>query len=202
MRYSLPELGYDYGDLEPHYDARTLELHHGKHHAAYVSGLNQTLERLAEARERQDFTSIVALEKSLAFHLSGHVLHSLFWQNLSPKAADRPTGALASAIQEWFGSFEALRAQLEHATVTVQGSGWGALAWEPVGQRLVVEQIHDHQGNVGCGSVPLLVIDAWEHAYYLQHQNRRKDYVQSLWKVIDWQDVGARFERVCVLDLP
>lgn len=195
MRYALPELTYDYGDLEPHYDARLLELHHGKHHAAYVSGLNQTLERLEEARANSDFRWIVGLEKTLAFHLSGHVLHSLFWRNLGPKGADRPDGALAGAIAEWFGSFEALRSQLEQATISVQGSGWGALAWEPLGQRLIVEQIYDHQGNTGSGSLPLLVIDAWEHAYYLQHQNRRQDYLGALWHVIDWQDVASRFER-------
>lgn len=195
MSYSLPDLPYDYGALEPVYDGHALELHHGKHHAAYVTALNKTLERLADARAGADFRAIVGLEKTLAFNLSGHVLHSLFWKNLSPNGGGMPGGELASAIDRSFGSFECFHRQLTEATVTVQGSGWGALAWEPVGQRLVIEQIYDHHGNAGLGSVPLLVIDAWEHAYYLQHENRRQDYVSALWQVIDWTDVEARFAR-------
>ena len=154
MGYSLPDLPYDYGALEPVYSGRVLELHHGKHHAGYVAGLNGTQERLAEARERADFEAIVGLEKALAFNLSGHILHSLFWKNLSPDGGGKPDGELATAIERSFGSFERLREQLTHATITVQGSGWGALAWEPVGRQLVVEQIYDHHGNVGSGSVP------------------------------------------------
>lgn len=201
MSYSLPDLPYDYGALEPVYSGRLLELHHGKHHAGYVAGLNRTLERLAEARERGDFEAIVGLEKALAFNLSGHVLHSLFWKNLSPDGGGKPDGELATAIERSFGSFERLRDQLTQATVTVQGSGWGALAWEPVGQQLVVEQIYDHHGNVGAGSVPLLAIDAWEHAYYLQHENRRADYVAALWDLVDWNDVEARFNRARTFSL-
>lgn len=195
MTYVLPDLAYDYGALAPAYDGRILELHHGKHHAAYVKGLNETLERLAEARAAGDFRGIVGLEKTLAFNLSGHVLHALFWKSLAPKAGGAPGGSLASAINQSFGSFEAFRQQLTQATTTVQGSGWGVLAFEPLGQRLIVEQIYDHQGNVGVGSLPLLVIDAWEHAYYLQYENRRPDYVTALWSVIDWASVEARFER-------
>jgi Fe-Mn family superoxide dismutase len=195
MNYTLPNLPYDYGALEPYCEGRVLELHHGKHHAAYVKGLNQTLERLAEARAREDFEAVVGLEKALAFNLSGHVLHSLFWTNLSPQGGDEPDGELRAAIDRYFGSFASLRRQLSHATISVQGSGWGALAWEPLGRRLVVEQIHDHQNNVAVGSLPLLVIDAWEHAYYLQYENRRTDWVENIWKVLDWPAVQARFER-------
>ncbi|MGH0035486.1 MAG: superoxide dismutase [Myxococcota bacterium] len=201
MSYSLPDLAYDYGALEPVYSGRVLELHHGKHHAAYVAGLNRTQERLAEARERSDFEAIVGLEKTLAFNLSGHILHSLFWKNLSPDGGGKPDGELATAIGRSFGSFERLRDQLTQATITVQGSGWGSLAWEPVGQQLVVEQIYDHHGNVGSGSIPLLAIDAWEHAYYLQHENRRADYVAALWDLVDWNDVEARFARARAFSL-
>jgi Fe-Mn family superoxide dismutase len=201
MGYSLPDLPYDYGALEPVYSGRVLELHHGKHHAGYVAGLNGTQERLAEARERADFEAIVGLEKALAFNLSGHILHSLFWKNLSPDGGGKPDGELATAIERSFGSFERFRDHLTQATITVQGSGWGALAWEPVGQQLVVEQIYDHHGNVGSGSVPLLAIDAWEHAYYLQHENRRADYVSSLWDLVHWKDVEARFTRARTFSL-
>ena len=184
MPYSLPELDYDYSALEPYYSAQMLELHHSKHHAAYVSGLNAVLEQLDSARDSNDFEAIAGLEKKLAFNLSGHVLHTLFWKNLSPSGGDKPTGQLAAGIDEFFGSFDRFMRQLSEATVTVQGSGWGALAWEPLGQRLYVAQIYDHQDNIGQSSGPLLVLDAWEHAYYLQYQNRRADYVDAMWNVV------------------
>lgn len=193
--YVLPDLDYDYAALEPHYAARVLELHHDKHHAAYVKGVNSTLEQLAAARASSDMSALVGLEKSLAFNLSGHVLHSLFWKNLTPDGGGRPDGDLASAIDEYFGSFDAFRRHLSEAATTVQGSGWAALSWEPLGERLYVEQIYDHQGNTGQSGVPLLVIDAWEHAYYLQYENRRADYVAAIWNVVNWPDVMSRFDR-------
>jgi Fe-Mn family superoxide dismutase len=200
-KYSLPDLGYDYSALEPHYSARTLELHHSKHHAAYVSGANNALATLAAARADGEFDTINQMQKSLAFHVSGHVLHSLLWRNLSPDGGGEPEGELLAAIDEYFGTFAALRSQMTAAAVNVQGSGWGAIAWEPVGKRLVVEQIYDHQGNIGNGTVPLLVLDMWEHAYYLQYQNVKGDWVKAFWKLVDWEDVAKRFESVRALDL-
>ncbi|MBO2452957.1 superoxide dismutase [Actinomadura barringtoniae] len=193
--YSLPDLPYDYAALEPAITGEILELHHAKHHAAYVKGANDTLERLAEARDKEQFGGLVGLEKTFAFNLSGHVLHSIFWENLSPDGGDRPDGDLSAAIDEHFGSFEAFQKQLFSATSLVQGSGWGVLAWEPLGKRLVVEQIYDHHGNVGMNSTPLLVFDAWEHAYYLQYRNVRPDYVQKLWSLVNWTDVNTRFNK-------
>lgn len=192
--YTLPELPYDYSALEPHYRADNLEVHHSKHHAAYVAGANSTLERLGEARQAENYTGLVGLEKTLAFNVSGHVLHSMFWQNLSPDGGGRPQGELAAAIDEHFGSFEAFRAQLTQASVGVQGSGWGALVYEPLGGRLLVEQIYDHHGNLANGAVPLLVIDVWEHAYYLQYRNLRADFVGAIWNVLNWPDVARRLE--------
>ena len=191
--YSLPDLPYDYAALEPAISGQILELHHDKHHAAYVAGLNTTLEKLAEAREKGDFGAIVGLEKTLAFNLSGHILHSIYWQNLSPDGGDRPEGALAEAIDASFGSFDNFRAQLTAATTTVQGSGWGVLAYDPLGDRLLVEQVYDHQGNVGIGNTALLVFDAWEHAWYLQYKNVKADYVNALWNIVNWADVAARY---------
>ena len=112
---------------------------------------------------------------------------------MSPDGGGRPEGELSSAVTEFFGGFEPMQAQLTAATVNVQGIGWGALAWEPVAKRLVIEQIHDHQGNVGAGSIPLLVIDSWEHAYYLQYKNVKADYVKAFWNIVNWPDVAARF---------
>jgi Fe-Mn family superoxide dismutase len=199
--YSLPDLPYDYGALEPHYSGQILELHHDKHHAAYVAGANTTLEKLDEARSKNEYGAIVGLEKTLAFNVSGHVLHSIFWKNLTPDGAERPEGELAAAVDEHFGSFDGFRAQLTQATTTIQGSGWGVLAWEPLGRRLLVNQVYDHQGNVGNGSVPLLVFDAWEHAFYLQYKNVKADFVAALWKIVNWADVSARFAAASKLTI-
>jgi Fe-Mn family superoxide dismutase len=194
VRYVLPDMPYDYAALEPAITGEILELHHSKHHAAYVKGANDTLDRLAETREKEDFSGLVGLEKTFAFNLSGHVLHTIFWENLSPEGGDRPEGELAAAIDEHFGSFEAFSKQLSTATASVQGSGWGVLAWEPLSKRLVVEQVYDHHGNVGMNTTPILVFDAWEHAYYLQYRNVRPDYVQKLWSLVNWTDVTRRFD--------
>ena len=199
--YSLPELPYDYAALEPHYSARLLELHHDKHHAAYVAGANATLDKLAEAREKADFAAINQLQKNLAFHLSGHVLHSLFWLNMSKHGGGEPDGELADAIKESFGSFAGMKGQLTEAALNVQGSGWGTLAWEPLRKSLVVEQVYDHQGNIGNGTVPLLVVDMWEHAYYLQYLNVKGDWVKTFWKLVNWEDVSGRLRAVRCLDL-
>ena len=182
--YSLPDLDYDY---------KALELHHDKHHKAYVDGANKVLERLQEARASGDYGSINQLEKNLAFHLSGHILHSLFWKNLSPDGGDKPTGELASAIDEFFGSFDAFRAHFAAVALGIQGSGWTILAWESIGQKLVIEQLYDHQGNLAAGTVPLLLLDMWEHAFYLQYRNVKADYVNAWWNVVNWADAQARF---------
>ncbi|MFC4333725.1 superoxide dismutase [Salininema proteolyticum] len=192
--YTLPDLEYDYGALEKAMTGEILELHHDKHHAAYVKGANDTLEQLAEIREKGEFGKLVGLEKTFAFNLSGHVLHSIFWKNLSPDGGDRPNGEFGDRIAEDFGSFDNFQKQLTAATTGVQGSGWGVLAWEPIAQKLIVEQIYDHHGNVGQATTPLLVFDAWEHAYYLQYRNVRPDYVNKLWDIVDWNDVIARYE--------
>jgi superoxide dismutase, Fe-Mn family len=199
--YTLPDLPYDYGALEPHYSAEILELHHDKHHAAYVKGANAALDKLGEARETGEFDTINQLQKNLAFNLSGHVLHSLFWQNMSPDGGAKPDGDLAAAIDASFGSFEGFRGQLSEAALNVQGSGWGALTWEPLGQRLIVEQVYDHQSNVGQGAPPLLVLDMWEHAYYLQFKNVKADWVDAFWNIVNWPDVAERFENAQTLKL-
>ena len=192
--YSLPDLPYDHAALEPHIDARIMELHHGKHHAAYVAQADKALDNLAEARSSGDFALITKLSKDLAFNLSGHVLHSVFWTCMSPDGGGAPEGELAAAIEDSFGSFADLKAQLGEATKSVQGSGWGALAWEPMAGRLIVEQVYDHQSNVGQGSDPILVIDAWEHAFYLQYLNDKSAWVDAFWEVADWTAAAARFE--------
>ena len=190
--YTLPDLSYDPGALEPHISGRIMELHHDKHHAAYVKGANETLERLHEMRGKGDFSLVSMLEKSLAFHVSGHVLHSLLWTNVSPQGGGDPAGELADALNETFGGAQGFRQHMREAAASIQGSGWALASWEPVAARIVVQQVYDHQGNHGQGTVPLLAIDAWEHAYYLQYENRKTDFFDAIWNVVDWNDVSAR----------
>ena len=191
--YTLPDLAYDYGALEPHVSGQIMELHHAKHHKAYVDGANQTLEKLDAARSANDFATLMGLEKTLAFHTSGHILHTQFWTNLSPDGGDKPVGDLASAIDESFGSFDAFKNQLTQACVLVQGSGWGVLAYEHLNGRLIIEQVYDHQGNVAQGSTPILVLDAWEHAYYLQYKNVKADFFGAVWNLFNWDDAAKRY---------
>jgi Fe-Mn family superoxide dismutase len=200
-KYTLPELQYDYSALEPHISGKIMELHHDKHHAGYVKGANETLERLGEARQKEDFTRLGAMEKALAFNLSGHVLHSLFWQNLSPEGGAEPKGELAEQIRKDFGAFAAFKRQLTEAASTIMGSGWGAVVWEPLAGRLLTTQIYDHQSNLAQGGVPIMVLDAWEHAYYLQYENRKTDFFQAVWSIWNWNDVADRFATVQHLDV-
>lgn len=190
--YTLPDLSYDYGALEPHVSGQIMELHHSKHHAAYVKGANAALDALAQARETDDFSDITKLQKDLAFHVSGHVLHSMFWTNLSPDGGGQPEGELAAQLDKDFGSFERFQAHMNEAAATVQGSGWALATWEPAAGRIIVQQVYDHQGNHGQGSVPLLAFDAWEHAYYLQYKNVKADFFDALWNVVNWTDVARR----------
>jgi len=192
-QYTVPDLRYDYGALEPHVSGRIMELHHDKHHAAYVKKANAALEQLDEAREKEDFTRLAALEKALAFNLSGHVLHSIFWQNLTPSGGGRPSGELAAAITRDFGGFERFQRQVNEVASSVMGSGWAALVFEPLGRRLLVTQIYDHQSNLNQSGIPLMVMDAWEHAYYLQYQTEKARFFEALWNVWNWQDVTDRF---------
>jgi Fe-Mn family superoxide dismutase len=192
-RYALPDLPYDYGALEPHISGKIMQLHHDKHHKAYVDNANKTLEKLAEVRSKGDFTTIAALERTLAFNVSGHVLHSIFWRNLAPKGGGQPTGALADAITRDFGSFDAFKTQLTQVSATIMGSGWGALVWEPLTERLQTVQIYDHQSNITQGGIPLMVADAWEHAFYLQYQSDKAKFFEALWNIWNWSDISERF---------
>ena len=197
MNYKLPDLNYDYSALEPHISARIMELHHSKHHQAYVNGANAALEAMAEARESNNFASLPKLQKDLAFNLGGHVNHSIFWQNLSP-ASGEPSGDLAAAINEHFGSFEKFKNHFSAAAIGIQGSGWAYLAWDAMGNRLIIGQLYDQQGNLAMGNIPLLMLDMWEHAFYLDYQNVKADYVKAFWNIVNWEDVAKRFGSVSV----
>ena len=192
--YTLPDLPYDYGALEPHISGEIMQLHHDKHHATYVNALNDVVEKLAAARAGGDFGAIVGLEKTLAFNLGGHVNHSVFWQNLSPDGGDKPDGELAAAIDETFGSFDNFQAQFTAVATTIQGSGWSILAWDTLGQTMHIVQLYDQQANVPVCMVPIVMLDMWEHAFYLQYKNVKPDYVKAWWNVVNWADAAARFD--------
>ncbi len=201
--YELPPLPYGYDALEPHIDARIMELHHDQHHQGYVDGANEALSTLAEMRESGDFSRIKHVKRDLSFNLSGHVLHSVFWKNMSPDGGGDPSGRLAEAIRRDFGSLSAFREEFAAAAENVEGSGWGMLVHDHLADRLLVTQAEDHNDLAVQGATPLLVLDVWEHAYYLQYENGRSEYVDAWWNVVNWDDVAARHEaaRTCeILD--
>ena len=194
-KYTLPELPYDYAALEPHISAKIMELHHDKHHNTYVNGANAALEKLAAAREAGDLAAVNQFSKDLAFNLGGHTNHSVFWTNMGPDGGGEPEGELAVAIAENFGSFAAFKKHFSAAATGLQGSGWAVLAWDSISSRLVIFQLFDQQGNVPVGVTPLLMLDMWEHAFYLDYQNVKADYVKAWWNVVNWQNVAARFDN-------
>jgi len=190
--YKLPHLPYGYDALAPAIEEKILRVHHDKHHAGYVRGLNQTLAALEKARQAGDMSGIRTLSRNLAFHGSGHVLHTLYWNSMRPGAATQPAGALRKAVERDFGSVDKFTAQFAAAAKAVEGSGWAILVHEPMGSRLLVLQVQNHQNLTIWGAVPLMVCDVWEHAYYLQYANNRGAYVDAFCKIIDWPAVAKR----------
>ena len=192
--YELPDLPYDYDALEPHISGEIMQLHHDKHHKTYVDGANAALEALEKAREDgTDQNTVRALSKNLAFNLGGHTNHSIFWKNLSPNGGGEPTGELAEAINRDFGSFEKFKDHFSNAALSLQGSGSAVLGYDHIGERLVIEQMTDQQGNLSINLTPLLLLDMWEHAFYLQYKNVKADYVKAVWNVFNWDDVAERY---------
>lgn len=194
--YTLPDLPYDYSALEPHISARIMELHHDKHHATYVKGANDTLEKLAAAREDGTIgDKVLGLSKTMSFHLGGHTNHSIFWKNMSPDGGGKPEGELAAAIDEQYGDFDKFQNQFTNAATTLQGSGWAILAYDTIGKQLIIFQLTDQSGNIPAAIIPVVMLDMWEHAFYLDYQNVKPDYVKAWWNVVNWEDAGQRFDR-------
>lgn len=181
--------------MEPHYDEATVRLHHDIHHKGYVDGLNNAEAKLAEAREKGDFGLVKHWERELAFHGSGHLLHTLFWTNMTPDGGGTPAGSLGERISQDFGSFEAFKKQFSAAAVAVEGSGWAVLVWNPEFKKLEILQAEKHQNLTQWGAVPLLTVDVWEHAYYLKYQNKRAAWVETWWNLVNWADVSQRFDK-------
>jgi superoxide dismutase, Fe-Mn family len=196
--FVLPKLPYAYEALEPVIDAATVNLHHDKHHNGYVVGFNGTLKKIVEAREKSDYAAIKALDKDLAFHGSGVILHNMYWENLCPKAdcKEPASGAFIDQVKADFGDLAKLKAEIGASAKAVEGSGWAVLVWEPTSKQMMVLQAENHQKLTIWGVVPLLVIDVWEHAYYLKYQNNRAAYVDALWGIVNWAAVEKRFKAV------
>lgn len=192
-KYVLLPLPYAYDALEPVIDAHTVELHYNFHHKPAVAAANKAEDNLALARESGDFALVKHYEKELAFGLSSHILHTLYWGNLTSKGS-APKGDLLKAIEKFFGSYDKLKAHLAAATIAVEGAGWGILGYLPASGKLMVLQCENHQKLTAWGVIPILVLDVWEHAYYLKYQNRRAEYVNGLFGIIDWETVATRFD--------
>jgi Fe-Mn family superoxide dismutase len=194
MKYELPPLPYSYNALEPYISAQIMELHHARHHKGYVDGANAALEKLLKAREGAE-VDVKAVLKDYSFNLGGHLLHTVFWQNLKPNGGGEPGGELLDEINKVFGSFTVFKKLYTQAAVSVEGSGWAMLVYDELRDSLSIIQVEKHNLNVVPGLIPLLVIDVWEHAYYLQYQNQRAKYVDAWWNVVNWSDVEKRFAK-------
>jgi len=196
VKHELPPLPYAYNALEPYYDEATVRIHHDKHHMAYVTGLNNAEVKLAEARSTGDFSLIQHWERQLAYHMAGDLLHTMFWENMAPNAGGEPTGQVMDLINRDFGSFDNFKKQFSAAAVAIEGNGWAVLGWQPELKKLYIYAIENHEKMIVPGMQPLLVIDVWEHAYYLKHQNKRADWVDAWWHLVNWPDVAKRLAAV------
>jgi Fe-Mn family superoxide dismutase len=196
--YSLPKLSYGFKDLEPHISLEQLQIHYEKHHRAYVTGANAILEKLDQARREKTDLDMKATLKELSFHIGGHVLHTLFWGNLAPpgKSVAKPEKILATALDKEFGSFDQFRKEFTQAAVAVEGSGWAVLSFCRLTNRPVIMQIEKHNVNVYPMFTILMVLDLWEHAYYLDYKNLRAKFVEAFWSIVNWDEVRRRFEML------
>ena len=196
-QHQLPKLPYAYNALEPVISSDLLRLHHDQHHKSYVDGLNKAELKLVEARQKRDFSLIKHWERELAFHGSGHILHSIYWTTMAPirNRWETPGAQTTNYITNYFGSLIGFIDQFTAAAISVEASGWALLVWQPAWGRVEILTIEKHQNLFQAGSIPILIIDAWEHAYYLDYQNRRKDYVNVWWQLVNWYEVERRLEQ-------
>lgn len=192
-QHKLLPLPYPYEALQPVISAVTLRIHHDRHHKAYVDGLNKAELKLVELRKTEDFDLIKYWENELAFNGSGHILHSIYWTIMSPVGTGgRPGSETLNQINRYFGNINAFQKQFTNAAEKVEGSGWTILTWQPTWRRLEILQAEKHQDLTQWSGIPILVLDVWEHAYYLDYQNRKQEYVNAWWKLVDWTEVERR----------
>ncbi|MEM3403118.1 MAG: superoxide dismutase [Nitrososphaeria archaeon] len=196
-RYVLPNLPYAYDALKPYISEEQLKIHLQKHHQAYVNGANAILEKLEKARREGTDLDMRATLKELSFNISGHFLHSMFWNNLAPpgKGGGNPSGKIAEVINNEFGSFERFKKEFNQAAVSVEGSGWAVLVFEKEVKKPMIMQVEKHNMNVYPGW-KLLVLDVFEHAYYIDYKNERARFVEAFWNIVNWEEVNNRLEEV------
>ena len=194
-KHQLPPLPYAYNALEPYISEEIMKLHHQKHHQSYVDGLNKAETNLEKARQTGDFSLVKHWSRELAFHGSGHYLHTIFWNNMSPKGGGKPGDLLLKEIEKYFGSFESFKKHFTEAAKAVEGVGWAILVWSPRSRHLEILQSERHMILTQWDTIPLLVLDVWEHAYYLQYKNNKAEYVDNWWNLINWKDVEDRFVK-------
>lgn len=197
--HKLPPLPYAYNALEPVIAEEIMRLHHSKHHQSYVNGLNKAEKEMQKARQTGDFGLIKHWEREAAFNGAGHYLHTIFWSIMSPNGGGSPKGQLGKAINDSFGSFDQFKKHFSEAAKNVEAVGWAILVWSPRSHRLEILQAEKHQNLSQWDVVPLLVLDVWEHAYYLQYKNERAKYVENWWKVVNWKEVEQRFNKARTL---
>lgn len=190
--YKTPPLTYAYEALEPAIDRQTMRLHHDLHFESYTKGLNEAIAQLKQARSKNDFQTISHWENQLAFHGSGYMLHTLFFEGMTAPGKTEPSNNLQNTLAVHFESFEGFKQQMSAAALQVQGSGWAILGYHPIGNRCMILQAEKHQDKTIWGMIPILAIDVWEHAYYLKYQNKRADYINAWWSVVDWMKLEAR----------
>jgi len=196
--YVLPQLAYGYKDLEPHMSEQQLTIHHQKHHNAYVTGANSILQKLDEARKENADLDIKSTLKELSFNIGGHLLHSLFWGNLAPPSkggGGKPSGALAEYIDKEFGGFDRFKKEFSQTATSVEGSGWAALTLCKQTNRLLIMQIEKHNMNVYPMFRILMVLDVFEHAYYIDYKNDRAKFVGTFWNIVNWNEINKRLEQ-------
>jgi len=203
-QHQLPRLPYALNDLEPVISSRLLKIHHDQHHKAYVDGLNIAELKLVEARQKRDFSLIKHWERELAFHGSGHILHSIYWKSMAPigNRWETPGAQSIKFIMSYFGSLETFWEQFTAAAINVEASGWALLVWQPAWRRLEILTVEKHQDLYQVASIPILVMDVWEHAYYLDYQNRRKDYVTAWGQLVNWHEVERRLLMAMQAQMP
>ncbi|WP_164667323.1 superoxide dismutase [Virgibacillus doumboii] len=193
--HTLPPLPYEYDALEPYISAEIMRLHHDKHHKGYVDGLNKAEKEMQQARKTGDFSLIRHWEVEAAFNGAGHYLHTIFWDNMKPDGGGKPRGPIMKEIKRTFGGFDAFKKHFTSAAEKVQSVGWAMLVWSPRSWRTEILQAEKHQNLSQQDMIPLLVLDVWEHAYYLQYHNNRTDYINAWWNVVDWDSVNRRYEE-------
>lgn len=197
-KYELPPLPYDISALEPIISKEIMDLHYHKHHQAYVNNLNKALEQYETAEKNNDLPQMIALEKAIRFNGGGHINHSIFWTNLAPEGkggGGAPNGKLLEDIKATFGSLEAFIEQFNNQATALQGSGWVWLGYNKTAKRLEIVSCDNQDPAITKGIIPLLGVDVWEHAYYLQYKNVRPDYVKAIWKVINWKNIAERYQK-------